>query len=333
VIAFLIRRLIQAVTVLLAVSVITFGLFFLVPKLTGSDPATLFAGRLTNPEALAGIRTKLGLNHSLLQQYWDYLGGFFHARQFNDGPDKTTCPWPCLGYSFKNDQSVGHLIADRFPITLSLAIGAPIIWLVVGVSVGRLSALRPRSLGDRASMLVALAAISLPVYFTAAVLRLFVVYNWHWLPEINYVGFTNNPLLWAKNLILPWISLATLYAASYARFTRASMLDVLNEDYIRTARAKGLAERTVINRHAMRPVGTLIITLFGMDVGALLGGAILTESVFSLPGLGKLGYDAISQHDLPIIMGVTILAAFFIVAANVVVDMLYAVIDPRVRLS
>jgi len=333
VIAFLIRRLFQAVTVLLAVSLVTFGLFFLVPKMSGSDPALLFAGRVTNPEALAGIRIKLGLNHSILQQYWDYLGGFFHARHFDNGPDKTTCNWPCVGFSFRNDLPVSHLIATRFPVSFSLAIGAPIIWLVVGVSVGRISALRPRSFGDRATMLVALAAVSLPVYFTAAVLRLFVVYDWHWLDDISYVGFTHNPWLWAKNLILPWISLATLYAASYARFTRASMLDTLNEDYIRTARAKGLSERKVINRHAMRPVATLIITMFGMDVGALMGGAILTESVFGLPGLGKLGFDAIGQHDLPIIMGVTILAATFVVVANVVVDMLYAVIDPRVRIS
>jgi peptide/nickel transport system permease protein len=333
VITFLIRRLIQAVTVLFAVSVITFGLFFLVPKLAGADPATLFAGRITNPDALNGIRIKLGLNHPLWQQYWDYVGGFFHARHFDNGPDKTTCYWPCLGYSFRNDQSVSALIADRFPITLSLAIGAPIIWLTSGVLVGRVSALRPRSLADRTSMIVALAAISLPVYFTAAVLRLFIVFKWQWLDDITYHGFLDDPVLWAKNLILPWISLAALYAASYARFTRGAMLEVLNEDYIRTARAKGLAERTVINRHAMRPVGTLIITLFGMDVGALMGGAILTESVFGLPGLGKLGFDSIASHDLPIIMGVTILAAFFIVVANIVVDMLYAVIDPRVRLS
>ena len=332
-ITFLIRRVIQAVTVLLAVSLITFGVFFLVPKLSGSDPAALFAGKVTNPDALNGIRIKLGLNHPILQQYWDYLGGFFHSRHFYDGPDKTLCNWPCFGYSFKTDLPVSHLLADRFPVTLSLAIGAPIIWLVVGVSVGRVSALRPRSLSDRVSMTLALAAVSLPVYFTAAVLRLFVVYNWHWLDDINYVGFTHNPWLWAKNLLLPWISLATLYAASYARFTRASMLEVLGEDYIRTARAKGLPERTVINRHAMRPVATLIVTLFGMDVGTLMGGAILTESVFGLPGLGKLGYDAIGQHDLPIIMGVTILATFFIVVANIVVDLLYAVIDPRVRIS
>jgi peptide/nickel transport system permease protein len=333
VITFLIRRLIQAVTVLFAVSIITFGLFFMVPKLAGADPATLFAGKVTNPDALNGIRVKLGLNHPLWRQYWDFIGGFFHSRQFDNGADKTNCAWPCLGYSFKNDQSVTHLIADRFPITLSLAIGAPIIWLTVGVLVGRTSALRPRSFADRTSMLVALAAVSLPVYFTAAVLRLFVVFTWHWLPDITYYGFTKDPVLWAKNLLLPWISLAALYAASYARFTRGSMLEVLNEDYIRTARAKGLVERKVINRHAMRPVGTLIITLFGMDVGQLMGGAILTESVFGLPGLGKLGVDAIASHDLPIIMGVTILAAFFIVVANIVVDMFYAVIDPRVRLS
>jgi len=305
----------------------------MVPVILGSDPAALFAGRVTDPAALHNISLKLGLNKPVYEQYLNYMSGFFHARHFDAGPDKTLCPWPCLGYSFKNDQAVSHMIADRFNVTLSLAIGAPIIWLIAGTGVGMLSALRPRSIRDRVSMIVALAGISMPVYFTGAALSLLVVYNLHWLDPINFVPFTQSPVLWFENLLLPWISLAFIFAANYARFTRASMLDTLNEDYIRTARAKGLKESTVIRKHAMRAVLTPIVTLFGLDLGGLLGGAVFTETTFSLQGLGKMGIDAIGQHDLPIIMGVTILAAFFIVCANIIVDMLYAVIDPRVRLS
>jgi peptide/nickel transport system permease protein len=173
----------------------------------------------------------------------------------------------------------------------------------------------------------------MPVYFTGAFMALIFVYQLHWLDPINFVPITHDPVLWAENLILPWLSLAFIFAANYARFTRAAMLDTLHEDYIRTARAKGLKESVVIRRHAMRAVLTPIVTLFGLDLGGLLGGAVFTETTFGLPGMGKLGIDAIAQHDLPIIMGVTILAAFFIVVANIIVDMLYAVIDPRVRLS
>jgi peptide/nickel transport system permease protein len=288
---------------------------------------------VTDPSALHNIAIKLGLNKPIWEQYLNYIGGFFHSRRFDSGPDKTLCPWPCLGYSFKNERPVVDMIAERFPVTLSLAIGAPILWLVAGTSVGMLSALRPRSIRDRVAMIVALAGISMPVYFTGAFMTLIVVYQLHWLDPINFIPISQDPVLWFKNLLLPWISLAFVFAASYARFTRASMLDTLNEDYIRTARAKGLKESTVIRKHAMRAVLTPIITLFGLDLGGLLGGAVFTETTFSLPGLGKMGIDAIAQHDLPIIMGVTILAAFFIVAANIIVDMLYAVIDPRVRLS
>jgi peptide/nickel transport system permease protein len=199
--------------------------------------------------------------------------------------------------------------------------------------VGISSALRPRSLTDRAGMMVALAGVSLPVYFTGALLLLVFVYTLHWFSPVTYVPITENPLLWAKNLTLPWISLAFLYAANYARFTRASMIETLGEDYIRTARAKGLSEPKVVGKHAMRAVLTPIITLFGLDLGALLGGAILTESTFSLPGLGYMAVQAIAQKDLSIIMGVTLVGTVFIVVANIVVDLLYAVIDPRVRLA
>jgi peptide/nickel transport system permease protein len=331
VLTFLARRLFQAVSVLFVVSLITFLIFFMVPKLLGADPAVNFAGRTVNPQSLRAIDAKFGFDKPVLTQYWEYISGIFTGRHFDYGTDRTFCPAPCLGYSFKTDLNVSSLIASRFPVTLSLAIGAPVLWLLGGLAVGVSSALRPRSPTDRVGMMIALAGVSLPVYFTGALLLLVFVYTLHWLAPVTYVAFTDNPLLWAENLILPWISLAFLNAANYARFTRASMIETLGEDYIRTARAKGLSEPRVVAKHAMRAVLTPIVTLFGLDVGALLGGAILTESTFSLPGLGYMAVQAINQKDLSIIMGVTLVGAGFIVFANIAVDLLYAVIDPRVR--
>jgi peptide/nickel transport system permease protein len=217
------------------------------------------------------------------------------------------------------------------PVTLSLAIGASVLWLVGGVAIGVLSALRRGTLFDRFSMGVALAGVSLPIFFTGLIALELFSYKWPLFPNVQYVSFTTNPLLWARNLVLPWIVLAFLYAALYARLTRAGMLETMSEDYIRTARAKGLRERKVIFKHGLRAALTPILTIFGMDLGLLLGGAIITEVTFSLHGLGLFTVEAIQNQDLPEILGVTMLAAFFIVIANLVVDILYAVIDPRVR--
>jgi peptide/nickel transport system permease protein len=216
-------------------------------------------------------------------------------------------------------------------VTLSLAIGASILWLVGGVSIGVLSALKRGSVFDRFSMGVALAGVSLPIFFTGLIALALFSYRWPIFPNVQFVPFTQNPLLWAKNLILPWVTLAFLYAALYARLTRAGMLETMNEDYIRTARAKGLPERTVIVKHGLRAALTPIVTIFGLDIGLLLGGAVITEVTFSLHGLGQFTILAIDSQDLPEIMGVTMLAAFFIVFANLVVDILYAYVDPRVR--
>jgi peptide/nickel transport system permease protein len=193
------------------------------------------------------------------------------------------------------------------------------------------SALRKGSLVDRASMTAALAGVSLPVYFTGLILLLLLSYKWRIIENVHYVGLLENPFQWAWNLIPAWIALAFLYSAMYARLTRASMLEVLGEDYIRTARAKGLPERTVVGRHALRAALTPVVTIFGLDLGSLLGGAVLTESTFGFRGLGKISIDAIHNQDLPVILGVTLFAAFFVVFANIVVDLLYAVVDPRVR--
>jgi peptide/nickel transport system permease protein len=241
------------------------------------------------------------------------------------------CPPPCFGYSFKNQQPVWPMLVSGLPVTVSLAFGAAVLWLSFGIAIGVVSALKRGSIIDRLSMTIALAGVSLPIFFTGLVSLVLFSYKWPIFPNVQFVPLTQNPGLWAKNLVLPWVTLAFLYAALYARLTRAGMLETMREDYIRTARAKGLPERTVIYRHGLRAALTPIVTIFGLDLGLLLGGALLTEFTFSLHGLGLFTIEAVQNQDFPEIMGVVMLASFFIVIANLVVDVLYAVLDPRVR--
>jgi peptide/nickel transport system permease protein len=333
VLTYIIRRLINAVITLLVVTAVTFAVFFMVPKLTGSDPALLYIGKTSDPAAIQGIRVKMGLNDPIPVQYGKFLKGLVVGRDYDNGPDVTHCPAPCLGYSFKTEQAVTPLLLNDLPVTFSLALGAAILWLIMGVLTGVISALRRGTILDRAVMTGALAGVSLPVYFTGLLSSAVFVYWLGWLPEGNYVPINQNPGEWFVQLLLPWITLAFLFAATYARLTRANMLETLGEDYVRTARAKGLPERVVIGKHALRSGLTPIVTIFGLDLGALLGGAILTENVFNLRGLGWQALSAIKGNDLPVILGVTLIAAFFIVFANLVVDLVYGLIDPRVRLG
>jgi peptide/nickel transport system permease protein len=333
VLTYIVRRLINAVLTLLVVTAVTFGIFFMVPKITGSDPALLYIGKTSDAASVEGIRTKMGLADPIPVQYWKFLKGLVVGRDYANGPDIQHCPAPCLGYSFKTDQEVTPLLLDEIPVTLSLALGAAVLWVLMGVSTGVISALRRGTFVDRAVMSGALAGVSLPVYFTGLLASAIFVYWLEWLPQGNYVPFTESPGEWFTNLLLPWITLAFLFAATYARLTRANMLETLGEDYIRTARAKGLRERTVIGKHGLRSGLTPIVTIFGLDLGALLGGAVLTETVFNLRGLGYQALVAIRGNDLPVIIGVTLIAAFFIVFANLIVDLVYGIIDPRVRLG
>ena len=327
------RRLILVVVLLWIVSMVTFSIFFLIPKATHTSTAALFAGKAPTAETIKDTEIKFGLDKPIVVQYGDFVKGIFVGRHYDNGPDKTYCPRPCLGYSFVNNVPVWHEITSDLPVTISMAIGAAILWLVTGTAIGVLSALRRRSFFDRASMGIALAGVSLPIYFTGLVLLSLISYKWGILPNVHYVGITQNPISWARNLLLPWICLAFLYAALYARLTRAGMLETLGEDYIRTARSKGLSEQRVIGRHALRAALTPIVTIFGLDLGQLLGGAILTEYTFGFVGIGKLSVDAVTRQDLPVILGVTLFAAFFIVMANLIVDVVYAYVDPRVRYS
>ena len=331
---FIIRRLLATVLLLVIVSAITFAIFFLLPRLAGQTPydlAARYVGRNPIPSQIRAMEVRLGVNEPVQVQFGRFLKGIVFGQTYTDGPSKTYCPAPCLGYSWRNDQPVWPLLVSNIPVTASLAIGAAVLWLVSGVAVGVLSALRRGSVFDRAAMSTALMGVSLPIFFTGQIALLLFSYKWR-IFNVTYVGFTENPLQWAKALVLPWVVLAFLYSALYARLTRSGMLETMNEDYIRTARAKGLPEWKVIFKHGLRAALTPILTIFGMDLGLLIGGAVLTEVTFSLHGLGMFTILAIDNSDLPEIMGVVLLASFFIVIANMIVDILYAAIDPRVRL-
>jgi peptide/nickel transport system permease protein len=334
---YLVRRLIAAVFLLLIVTAATFVVFFLVPRLAGATPedlASRYVGRTASPEILHQIAQKLGFTDPIWVQYGRFVKGLVLGADYSTGPSTVHCPAPCLGYSFLTQNPVLPDLLDRLPVTMSLAIGGALLWLVGGVSTGVISALRRGSVFDRAAMGVALAGVSLPIFFTGLLALSIFSYAWGiTAPGGSYVPFQENPLRWAYDLILPWVTLAFLYAAGYARLTRAGMLETMGEDFIRTARAKGLPERTVVLKHGLRSALTPILTIFGLDLGVLLGGAILTESTYSLPGIGKYSVDAIVNNDLPKVLGVVLVGSIFIIVANLIVDLCYAVIDPRVRYS
>ena len=329
--AYIVRRLIAMVLMLIALSMITFLLFNALP----ADPARLTCGKACTPQVIEANRHRLGLDKPLWEQYTDFAKGIFAGRTYGSGTATFECNAPCLGYSFRKQAEVTDLIVDRLPVTAQLAMGAFIIWIVVGVSVGVIAALKRGKWQDRSSMGVARLGYSFPSFFIALLLIFFIQLQLELIPFVNYepgMVFTD-PVGWFQVFILPWVALACLYAAFYARLTRNQMLETLGEDYIRTARAKGLAERTVIGKHGLRAGLTPIVTAAGLDLAGLLGGAVITESVFNLPGLGQLSIDSVLDADLPVITATVLVASAFVIVANLVVDILYAVIDPRVRLA
>jgi len=335
VITYIIRRLFAAVVLLFIVSAATFAIFYLVPRLLGSTPETLatrYVGRAATPETVNLIAHKLGFYDPLWVQYGRWIKGIFLGAEYDYGAGVEHCPAPCFGYSFITRQPVWPDLLDRLPVTLSLAIGASILWLTFGLSTGVVSALRRGSLLDRAAMTFSLAGVSLPIFFTGMISLLVFSYKLGWTaPCCTYTPFTESPIDWAYALLLPWLVLALQFSAQYARLTRAGMLDTMGEDYIRTARAKGLRERDVNIKHGLRATLTPILTIFGLDFGLLLGGAVLTEQVFSLPGLGRLVFQAIANRDLLVVRNVVMLLAATVVVINFAVDVLYVVIDPRLR--
>jgi peptide/nickel transport system permease protein len=333
--SYIIRRFIAAIGLLLLVSLLTFAIFFLIPRWAGATPdamATRYVGRTATPEVVHQTAVRLGFTDPFLVQYGRWAKGVVVGTDYDMGAEIEHCPAPCLGFSFINRQPVWPEILDRIPVTFSLALGAAVLWVVFGVATGVLSALKRGSIFDRSAMTVALAGVSMPIFWTGLMSLSIFSYGLGWTAVGgSYTPFFENPGLWAYDLLLPWITLALLFSAQYARLTRAGMLETMSEDYVRTARAKGLVERRVVVKHGLRGALTPLLTIFGLDFGLLIGGAILTESVFGLNGLGKYAVDGIRANDLPKVLAVTLIAAFFVVMANLVVDLLYAVVDPRVR--
>jgi peptide/nickel transport system permease protein len=315
VIRFLFRRVIESIVVLILVTFATYMLFF------AGDPKNVahrLAGRQATPELVNRVYHNLGLDKPILEQYWHFI-----VKIILHGD---------LGTDYYHGVPVTTVLKQDAPVTISLVIGGAIIWFVLGVATGVLSAVRPRSFADRSFTSVALFFYSLPVFVLGfAFIYLASKQNFKAFPAAGYVGLSD-PFQWFRHLVLPWFTLALISAAAYTRLSRTSMLEVLGEDYIRTARAKGIREWRVILRHALRSALTPVLTQFGVDVAVALGGAILTESVFSLPGLGRESVVAITNQDLPVIIGIVIIAATAVVVMNIIVDMLYAVLDPRVKL-
>ncbi len=317
---YIIRRLLWGVLMLIAVSALTFVLFRILPT---ADPAKLRAGRLQSPKIIAEIRHDLGLDKPLLTQFWLYMKGIF--LHFD------------LGYSYYSNAPVKELIFNRLPATISLALGGAVVWLVAGLGVGIISARRAGSKLDRATMGTSLVLVSAPEYWLGLLMLFFFasdIGKVHVFPGAgSYVGLTDEPSKWFTSLIMPWLVIAAGTAAIYARLIRGSLIETMGEDYIRTARAKGLSERRVVLRHGLRAAINPIVTVLGVDIAFLLGSSVLIETVFDIPGIGRLNYIAITHSDYPIVQGTVLLASLFVVVANIVVDIVYAFLDPRVRYS
>jgi peptide/nickel transport system permease protein len=330
VVGYIIRRMLGMVVLLFLVSVAVFFLFTLLP----GDPARLTCGKACTPGIVEANRHRLGLDEPVIVQYQKFVTGLVAGRVYSpESPEPIECAAPCLGYSFNRSETVGNLIMKALPVTIWLALGAFLLWIFAGLSVGIYAALRRGRWQDRLVMGISLVGYSMPSFFIGLILIFFVVIKWKFLPFPHYVSPFIDPVKFLQTMILPWITLAILYAAFYMRLTRNQVLEVFSDDFVRTARAKGLPERVVIVKHALRAGLTPIVTAAGLDLAGLLGGAIISESIFSLPGLGSLAVNSVVQADLPLITGITLVAAMFIIFANLVVDLLYAVIDPRVRVG
>ena len=328
---YMLRRVISAVLVLLVVSMATFALFFYGP----ADPALAYCPETRcNPERLENIRDTLGLDRPVGEQYVEYMTEIFTGGEFELGSIAIDCPAPCLGVSFKFREPVSEILLSRFPATLSIALGAAAIFLTVGVTMGILAARKRGTTADKGIVGASLLINAVPYYLLALLAYLFLISQWSIFPESGYFPLLEDgPVAWVKGLLLAWLVLGLFYSTQYARFSRGSMIESLNEDFVRTARAKGLSERRVTLKHGLRAAIVPVVTIFGLDFAYLLGGTIFTERIFGIQGIGVTALDAIFNKDLPIVSATVLIVAAFVVVANIVVDVVYSVIDPRVRLS
>lgn len=311
--------------ILLLISAFTFFMYYAIPQ----DPATLACGKNCTPDALAIIHKNLGLDQPIPVQYWKFLVGIFAGRDFAVGH----CPAPCFGVSFRDQQMVWDTIMDRFPLTLSLTIGGLIVFLIVGLGTGMIAARYRGTWLDKVFSSLSLVLSSFQIYFLGPIVLGIFVYSTGWLDKPKYVPISENPGQWFMGLLIPWIVMSVIFTANYTRMARSTMIEQLQEEHVRAARAKGMAGRYVFFRYAWRGSLIPILTILGMDLSALLGGAVVTEFTFGLAGIGRLAVESVVGKDLPKLMGVMLFSAAFILLLNVIVDALYAVIDPRVRLS
>ncbi|GAA3140365.1 ABC transporter permease subunit [Streptomyces rameus] len=323
---FLVRRILGAAVILLIISALVFVLFYAAPR----DPARIACGKVCTPETLALVRKNLAISDPLPVQYWEWLKGLFVGRDYSSFGH---CDAPCLGFSFQSREPVLNTILDRFPTTISLSIGSAVVFLIFGVGTGMLAAVKQGKPLDKVASSASLIASSMQIYVVGVFATYLLVDQLHLLDRASYTPFTENPGKWFSGLLVPWLVLSLIFTANYTRMTRSQMVESLTQDYVRTARAKGLSRRTVFFRFAWRGAMGPIITIFGLDLGVLLGGAIITESTFSLQGLGMLSVKAVGTNDLPMLLGVVMVAAGAIVVFNIIVDAVYALIDPRVRLA
>lgn len=319
------RRLAGGIVILLIISAVTFFLFYAVPR----DPAMLACGKNCTPDALEVIRKSMGIDKPLPMQYWEFMSGIVTGRDFAQGP----CPAPCFGYSFANSDPVWTTILDRFPTTVSLTLGGAVVFLTIGLGAGMIAAWKRGTLTDKVFSTGSLVLSSMQIYFVGPLVMALLVFNLGLLDQPKYVPLTEDPAGWFMGLLIPWLVVQIIFTANYTRLSRSSMIEQLAEDHVRTARAKGMSGKFVFFRYAWRGSLIPIVTIFGVDLGSLFGGAMITEWTFSLPGLGKLAVDSVQNTDLPMVMGVMLFSATFIILFNVLVDAAYAFIDPRVRLA
>ncbi|MEU4483484.1 ABC transporter permease [Streptomyces purpurascens] len=326
---FVLRRAVGAAVTLLAISVIVYVVFYVTP----GNVAQITCGPRCSPEQVDQVARQLNLDDPLFARYWHFLQGLVAGQDYSTGTSVQHCSAPCLGLSYQSDQQVTQLIWAKLPVSLSLVSGAMVLWLLLGVGTGVLSAWRRGRLSERVLTGITLAGTATPVFVIGLVLMIVVCGELQLLPFPQYVALGDDPEQWAWNLVLPWLSLALIEAAAFARLTRASMLETLAEDHIRTFRAYGVGERSIVGRHALRGAFAPVIALNANNVGSAIGGAVLTETLFGLPGIGQELVHAVKVVDLPVVVGMVLVIGFFVVLANAVADVLYAVADRRVVLT
>jgi peptide/nickel transport system permease protein len=332
---YLVRRLLWAAVLFLVVTVVTYVIFFIVP----ANPARLAAGQRATPEKIKEAEHFLGLDRPVYVQYSRFLWRIIQPKLYHLGPVPVPGPKGDLGHSFTNRQSVDSVVGAAAPVTASLVFGGVVFWMLIAIPIGVLSALRPRSILDRVAMVLVLIGISAHPVWIGLIFAYVFGFKLGWTPITGYCDFINpstdcgGPVQWAYHMLLPWMTFAILFAALYVRMIRANVMEALSEDYVRTARAKGAPEWLVMRSHVLRNAMLPVVTMLGMDIGVALGGAIFTETVYSLPGLGQTALQSFNQFDLPVVQGIVVFATFSIIVFNLIVDLLYAVIDPRIRLA